>query len=92
LITAPLATLPGIVGKTISRAVQLHLDRIEHLHGMAFVTADQANELAVAVEERPDAGALADRRLAAAPRHGHGEQATSQHRLFDLGQHLQMVR
>ena len=58
---------------------------------MPFVGADQADELAVAVEHGPDAGALADRRLAAAARHGHREQSAAQHGLLDLADHLQMV-
>ena len=58
---------------------------------MPFIGADQTNELAMAVQDGPDPGALADRRLAGTTRHGHRKQAAPQHGLLDLGDHLQMV-
>ena len=67
----------GIVLEQEVVAVQFHLDRIEHVHRVAFVRTDKANEFTVTVEHGPDAGALTDGRLAAAARHRHREQSTA---------------
>ena len=66
-------------------AVQFRLDRLEHVHRVPFVTADQAHELAMTVEDGPDASTLTDRRLPAASGHRHGKQPAMDHCLFDLG-------
>ena len=39
-------------------ALQFHLDRVQHVHRVTFVAADQADELAVPVEHRPDTSAF----------------------------------
>ena len=72
-------------------AVELHLDRVEHVLGVLFAGPDQGDELPVPEEDGPEAGALGDRRLAAPAGHGHREQAAVQHGLLDLGDHLQVV-
>ena len=72
-------------------SVELGLNRLEHVHRVALVRPDQTDEVAMAIEHGPNAGALADRRLAAAARHRHREQATMQNSLFDTGDDLQVV-
>ena len=59
---------------------------------MAFVATDEAYELSVAVEHRPNACAFADAGLATTARHRHREQSTSKHRLLDPTDDLQVIR
>jgi hypothetical protein len=72
-------------------AIEFHLDRIEHVHRVAFIRSDQADELAVTIEHGPDAGAFADRALARAARHRHRKQAAPQHRLLDPADDFQVI-
>ena len=71
--------------------LQLGLQRIEHVRGVLLIGADEADEFAVPVEDRPQAGAFSDRGLAAAARHGEREQAALQDGLLDLGDDAQVI-
>ena len=65
-------------GKVVEQqvvAIQLGLDRLEHVHRVAFVATDQADKVPVTVEHGPDAGAFTDRGFSTTPRHGHREQS-----------------
>jgi hypothetical protein len=66
-------------------------DRIEHLFGVPFVRANQADELAVPVQRCPDAGHLAQAALTGAAGHRHCEEPTFQHRFLDLADDFEMV-
>ena len=81
----------GIVGQEQFVCIKLGLDRFEHVHRMPFIGADETDEFAMTVQYGPDAGALTDRRFAAAAWHRHREQTAVQHGLLDLLQHLAMV-
>lgn len=93
----PIETLDGKtdVGEVLQQqpvAVEFSLDRFEHVHLASIVAADEADEVAVAVERGPDAGTLADAHLATTTRHGHRKHSAVEYGLLDLGDHLQVVR
>ncbi|QYU66488.1 serine hydrolase [Leptolyngbya sp. 15MV] len=71
--------------------LQLRLDRLEHPRRVLLVRSNERHELAMPVEERPQARHLAQARLTRAARHRHREQPALEHRLFDLGDDLQVV-
>jgi hypothetical protein len=82
------------LGKVFEQQIvpfELHLDRVEHVHRVAFVAADECDEVAVAVENSPDAGAFADRGFAGTSGHSHRKQSAAKHRLFDLVNDLDVV-
>src|SRR5687768_11699604 len=58
---------------------------------MPFIRTNEAHELAVAVEDRPDAGTFDERRFARGARHCHREQAAFHDGLLDLADDLQVV-
>ncbi len=72
-------------------ALQLGLDGVEHVGGVALVRADQADELPRAGQDRPKTCGLAEGGLAAAARHGQGEEPALEDGLLDLAHHLQVV-
>src|SRR5688500_8346478 len=58
---------------------------------MAFIRANQAHELPMAMQQRPDTGHFAQAALAAPPRHRHGEQSTFEYCLLDLADDFEVV-
>jgi len=80
-----------IVGQEQVVAIELGLDRFEHVACMAFVATNEAYELSVAIEHRPNACAFADAGLATTARHRHRKQSTSKNRLLDPTVDFQVI-
>ncbi len=92
----PLQAADGVddLGEVLQQevvALQLGLDGVEHVGGVALVRADQADELPRAGQDGPEAGGLAEGGLAAAARHGQGEEPALEDGLLDLADDLQVV-
>ncbi|WP_165701152.1 hypothetical protein [Crateriforma conspicua] len=82
----------GVIGGEHVVAIEFGFDRVEHVASVPFVTSDQANEVAVAVEHCPDAGDFGEGRFAGAASHRQREQTTANHSFLDLRDDLQVVR
>ena len=48
----------GIVGEQEFVAIEFHFDRVEHVHRVAFVATNKADELTMTIECCPDASGL----------------------------------
>ncbi|MCA9222781.1 MAG: hypothetical protein KDA71_20810 [Planctomycetales bacterium] len=59
---------------------------------MAFVAADQTNEVAIPVQHCPDASDFGERTFAGTTSHGEREETSTDDRFFDLVDHFQVVR
>ena len=81
-----------VVGEQQVVVFELRFDRVEHVLCMGLVGADEDDELTGADEHGPEAGGFCYRALSGAPRHCHGEEATFEDSLLDLGDDPEGVR
>jgi hypothetical protein len=81
----------GVIRKEQLVSIELHLDRFEHIAGMALIATNETYELSVAIENRPNASTFADGGLAATSRHCHREQSPPQYRLLNPVDNLQVI-
>jgi hypothetical protein len=81
----------GVIRKEQLVSIEFHLDRFEHIAGMAFVATNETYELTMAIENRPNASTFTDGGLATPSRHCHREQTTSQNRLLDPVDDLEVI-
>jgi hypothetical protein len=81
----------GVIRKEQLVSIEFHLDRFEHIAGMALVATNEAYELTMAVKNRPNASTFTNRSLATPPRHCHREKPPSQNRLLDPVDDLQVI-
>ena len=81
----------GKIGVEMLVDVQLGLDGLQHLQRRRLGRADQHHEFAVAVEHRPQGGALRERRLPRAARHGEREETAAENRRLDPVDDLEVV-
>ena len=71
--------------------LELGLDRLEHARGVLLVAADECHELPVPVEERPEAGRLAEARLSRAAGHRHREEPALEDGVLDAADDAEVV-